>query len=227
MPRKPRHSIIIGHTVAKVINKKSTKISTSKPAGGKKQLLDTTLKAIKTHYHLSVDKSSARAIRGKLVKKVKKSVELKKQQQKYLKTQPNPIDSLRYEFACKNLTLSHALESTKENKQHKIQFGNYLIDTWFMSPYPPDFYTQSKFFICEFCFTSMKTASMAKRHSNKCFVKCPPGDEIYRQGKISIFEVDGHKNKVNNYALFFNAFTKFGSIIPLIIDVLFKFVPTD
>jgi hypothetical protein len=24
----------------------------------------------------------------------------------------------------------------------------------------------------------------------------PPGDEIYRDGKISVFEVDGRKNKV-------------------------------
>lgn len=213
MPRRSRHSIIIGHTVAKVINKKSTKISTRKPTGRKKQHHDTTLKAIKTHYHLSVEKSSTRTIRGKLIKKVKKSIESKKQQQKCLKTQPSPIDSLRYEFACKNLTLSHDLELTEENKRHKIQFGNYLIDTWFMSPYPPDFYAQSKFFICEFCFTSMKIASMAKRHSSKCFVKCPPGDEIYRQGKISIFEVDGRKNKVNKYALFYTTFTKFGLII--------------
>lgn len=30
----------------------------------------------------------------------------------------------------------------------------------------------------------------------KCPMKHPPGDEIYRDGKISIFEVDGRKNKV-------------------------------
>lgn len=27
--------------------------------------------------------------------------------------------------------------------------------------------------------------------------KHPPGDEIYRKGNISVFEVDGKKNKVN------------------------------
>lgn len=27
--------------------------------------------------------------------------------------------------------------------------------------------------------------------------KYPPGDEIYRQGNISIFEVDGSRNKVS------------------------------
>jgi hypothetical protein len=30
----------------------------------------------------------------------------------------------------------------------------------------------------------------------KCKVRHPPGDEIYRDGAISIFEVDGRKNKV-------------------------------
>jgi hypothetical protein len=28
-------------------------------------------------------------------------------------------------------------------------------------------------------------------------MKHPPGDEIYRQGAISIFEVDGRKNKAS------------------------------
>lgn len=28
--------------------------------------------------------------------------------------------------------------------------------------------------------------------------KHPPGDEIYRKGNISVFEVDGKKNKVND-----------------------------
>lgn len=31
----------------------------------------------------------------------------------------------------------------------------------------------------------------------KCKARHPPGDEIYRSGTISIFEVDGRRNKVN------------------------------
>jgi hypothetical protein len=30
----------------------------------------------------------------------------------------------------------------------------------------------------------------------KCKVKHPPGDEIYRDGQVSVFEVDGRRNKV-------------------------------
>lgn len=32
----------------------------------------------------------------------------------------------------------------------------------------------------------------------KCVWKHPPGDEVYRKGAISVFEVDGKKNKVRN-----------------------------
>lgn len=31
----------------------------------------------------------------------------------------------------------------------------------------------------------------------KCPMKHPPGNEIYRDGNISIFEVDGRKNKAS------------------------------
>ena len=30
----------------------------------------------------------------------------------------------------------------------------------------------------------------------KCKMRHPPGDEIYRDGKVSVFEVDGRKAKV-------------------------------
>lgn len=33
-----------------------------------------------------------------------------------------------------------------------------------------------------------------QRHSAKCLVRAPPGDEIYRDGNISVFEVDGQMN---------------------------------
>ena len=35
----------------------------------------------------------------------------------------------------------------------------------------------------------------------KCVWRHPPGDEIYRKGNLSVFEVDGKKNKVNNVLL--------------------------
>lgn len=39
----------------------------------------------------------------------------------------------------------------------------------------------------------------------KCVWKHPPGDEVYRKGAISVFEVDGKKNKVRLSSGFVNA----------------------
>lgn len=36
----------------------------------------------------------------------------------------------------------------------------------------------------------------------KCKMRHPPGDEIYRDGKVSVFEVDGRKNKVRSLSSF-------------------------
>lgn len=36
----------------------------------------------------------------------------------------------------------------------------------------------------------------------KCVWKHPPGDEVYRKGSISVFEVDGKKNKVRRHTQF-------------------------
>jgi hypothetical protein len=43
----------------------------------------------------------------------------------------------------------------------------------------------------------MKSEFTLARHKHKCPHVHPPGDEIYRDGTISIFEVDGRKNKVD------------------------------
>ncbi|KAI0188697.1 acyl-CoA N-acyltransferase [Astrocystis sublimbata] len=42
----------------------------------------------------------------------------------------------------------------------------------------------------------MNSDYVAWRHKLKCPAKHPPGDEIYRHGSISFFEVDGRKNPV-------------------------------
>eukprot|EP00116_Pleurobrachia_bachei_P002436 sb/3462698/ len=76
-----------------------------------------------------------------------------------------------------------------------IELGCYEINTWYSSPYPAEYAQQSKLFICEFCLKYMKSSTIAFRHTAKCPARCPPGDEIYRKDSVSVFEVDGRKNK--------------------------------
>ncbi|KAI9140439.1 acyl-CoA N-acyltransferase [Paraphysoderma sedebokerense] len=78
----------------------------------------------------------------------------------------------------------------------KIRIGKYEIDTWYMAPYPQEYAQTQLLYICEYCLKYMKTPFGFGRHKAKCPLRHPPGDEIYRDGSISIFEVDGRKNKI-------------------------------
>ncbi|KAJ2401148.1 Histone acetyltransferase, partial [Coemansia sp. RSA 2559] len=78
----------------------------------------------------------------------------------------------------------------------KIRIGAYEIDSWYMSPYPDEYSRHPLLYICEFCLKYMKSEYTYRRHCMKCAQRHPPGDEIYRDGNISVFEVDGRKNKI-------------------------------
>ncbi|XP_041943806.1 histone acetyltransferase KAT7 isoform X6 [Alosa pseudoharengus] len=77
-----------------------------------------------------------------------------------------------------------------------IVFGRYELDTWYHSPYPEEYARLGRLYMCEFCLKYMKSQTILRRHMAKCVWKHPPGDEIYRKGTISVFEVDGKKNKI-------------------------------
>ncbi|KAF4122688.1 histone acetyltransferase SAS3 [Geosmithia morbida] len=77
-----------------------------------------------------------------------------------------------------------------------IEFGGWEIDTWYAAPYPAEYSRNRVLYICEFCLKYMNSDYVAWRHKLKCAAKHPPGDEIYRHGSISFFEVDGRKNPI-------------------------------
>ncbi|EDV56954.1 histone acetyltransferase KAT6A [Drosophila erecta] len=77
-----------------------------------------------------------------------------------------------------------------------IQIGKWDIETWYSSPFPQEYARLLKLFLCEFCLKYTKSRSVLDRHQNKCIWKQPPGTEIFRQGNISVFEVDGNVNKI-------------------------------
>ena len=77
-----------------------------------------------------------------------------------------------------------------------ISFGGYEVETWYAAPYPEEYSRNRVLHICEFCLKYMSSDFIAWRHKLKCPAKHPPGDEIYRDGSVSVFEVDGRKNPV-------------------------------
>lgn len=93
----------------------------------------------------------------------------------------------------------NSLSSTKlPLRIRSIRFGPYDIKTWYDAPFPEEYANipDGKLWLCEFCLKYMKSSFGADRHRMKCKCKHPPGDEIYRDGAVSIFEVDGRKNKI-------------------------------
>lgn len=87
-------------------------------------------------------------------------------------------------------------DGVHERRLKVIEIGRYEMDTWYSSPYPEEYVQMSKLYICEFCLKYMKSATILRRHMAKCVWRHPPGDEIYRKGTVSMFEVDGKKNKI-------------------------------
>uniref|UniRef100_A0A3Q3ERY8 Histone acetyltransferase n=1 Tax=Labrus bergylta TaxID=56723 RepID=A0A3Q3ERY8_9LABR len=86
--------------------------------------------------------------------------------------------------------------SEGSNMIKTIVFGRYELDTWYHSPYPEEYARLGRLYMCEFCLKYMKSQTILRRHLAKCVWKHPPGDEIYRKTNISVFEVDGKKNKI-------------------------------
>uniref|UniRef100_A0A8C5I9D5 histone acetyltransferase n=1 Tax=Gouania willdenowi TaxID=441366 RepID=A0A8C5I9D5_GOUWI len=77
-----------------------------------------------------------------------------------------------------------------------IEFGTYEIQTWYSSPYPPEYSRLQKLYLCEFCLKYMRSRNILKRHTKKCGWFHPPANEIYRKDDLSVFEVDGNVSKL-------------------------------
>lgn len=56
-------------------------------------------------------------------------------------------------------------------------------------PLCPSIAPLQKLYFCEYSLHFFKRRTQLLRHLNKCRLRHPPGDEIYRKDNISMFEV--------------------------------------
>ncbi|PVV00051.1 hypothetical protein BB559_000167 [Furculomyces boomerangus] len=139
-----------------------------------------------------------------------------------------PIENFPTNKHLKSLEQSHD-SSQKLPKIECIYLGKHIIRTWYTSPYPEEYSSSKLLYICEYCLKYMKSMYTFKRHYEKCGIRHPPGDEIYRDGKISIFEVDGRSSKVycQNLCLlgkmFLDTKTLYYDVEPFLFYVLCEF----
>ncbi|SCU96225.1 LANO_0E12882g1_1 [Lachancea nothofagi CBS 11611] len=107
-----------------------------------------------------------------------------------------------------------------------VQLRDYEIKTWYTAPYPEEFNKNKILYICEYCLKYMKSRYVFHRHQLKCSLRHPPGNEIYRDQKVSIWEVDGRENVIYCQSLcllaklFLNSKTLYYDVEPFIFYVL-------
>ncbi|XP_048122659.1 histone acetyltransferase KAT5-like [Alosa alosa] len=75
-----------------------------------------------------------------------------------------------------------------------IELGRHRLKPWYFSPYPQELTALPVLYLCEFCLKYLKSLTCLQRHLTKCTLRNPPGNEIYRKGTVSFFEIDGRKN---------------------------------
>ncbi|KAL5240683.1 hypothetical protein ACI65C_008093 [Semiaphis heraclei] len=76
-----------------------------------------------------------------------------------------------------------------------IQFGYLEVETWFSAEFPqePD---AEKLIFCEYCLKYNQCKSVMDIHMRNCNWTSPPGTQIYRNGSLTVYEVDGNVDKI-------------------------------
>jgi histone acetyltransferase MYST1 len=89
-------------------------------------------------------------------------------------------------------------EITKIKNIGSIVMGQYEVAAWYFSPFPKEYESCHRLYVCEFCLKYMKRISTYRKHCNSCTDKSPPGNKIYRDptSNISVFEVDGKEHRM-------------------------------
>uniref|UniRef100_A0A1I7ZZM4 Histone acetyltransferase n=1 Tax=Steinernema glaseri TaxID=37863 RepID=A0A1I7ZZM4_9BILA len=88
-------------------------------------------------------------------------------------------------------------EQTKIKLVEAVRFSNHVIESWYFSPYPEVYAQNGIILICEFCLLYTFDIVEFNCHKAKaCKKRRPPGREIYRKDNVTVFEVNGEKDKL-------------------------------
>jgi histone acetyltransferase MYST1 len=93
-------------------------------------------------------------------------------------------------------------EVTKVKNVGFMELGQYQMETWYFSPLPKELLNASGFidvlYVCEFSFGLYARKSELQRFQARLPSerRHPPGNEIYRNGDLAMFEVDGMEERI-------------------------------
>jgi histone acetyltransferase MYST1 len=86
-------------------------------------------------------------------------------------------------------------EATRVKNIEKIVMGEWEVEAWYYSPFPSAYSDLETLFVCEYCLTYMKLKKTHQKHKAECNCRRPPGNEIYREGDLSVYEIDGKEHR--------------------------------
>jgi len=69
--------------------------------------------------------------------------------------------------------------ATKVKTVDFVEIGKHRIEAWYFTPLPKEYHC-STLYVCEFCLHFFVEKTELHRHMEKCTIRYPPGDEIYR-----------------------------------------------
>lgn len=144
------------------------------------------------------DKFDIESLRIAILEKQKKDSQEIKSKQKEKKRKDlkrKRASEPRKEKTKKEKEKEEQTDITKIKNIQEIEVGEWTMDTWYYSPFPKEFLGYKKLYVCEFCLKFLRSPEASERHRVRCDLRHPPGIEIYRKGKISMFEVDGATNR--------------------------------
>lgn len=91
-------------------------------------------------------------------------------------------------------------EITKVKNVNYVLFGENMMECWYYSPFPKEFNPDGPInclYFCEFTFRFFRTKNELIRFQAKPDIpRHPPGNEIYRDSRVSMFELDGNVQRI-------------------------------
>ncbi|KAJ1399131.1 acyl-CoA N-acyltransferase [Ochromonadaceae sp. CCMP2298] len=91
-------------------------------------------------------------------------------------------------------------EVTKVKNIKFVKLGRHVMECWYFSPFPKEFYPlgfAEYLYFCEFSLRFFATKEELCRYQQRpALPRHPPGNEIYRDADVSMFELDGAVEKV-------------------------------
>jgi histone acetyltransferase MYST1 len=92
-------------------------------------------------------------------------------------------------------------ELTKIKNFNTVLLGEHIMECWYFSPFPREYWLDAPvecIYFCEYTLRFFSTKDELVRYQTKrseALPRHPPGNELYRDNKVSMFEVDGAVEK--------------------------------